>query len=108
MIDQGKGQEKAMLRSISIIPGRFWAGSGRAVGLALLFALVLTSLGGEEKSEANSPRREMPEPVVRTQFQIGAPAVDFDKGLDWLNTEKPLSLADLRGRVVLLDFWTLC
>jgi hypothetical protein len=31
---------------------------------------------------------------------------DFPLGLDWLNTAQPLSLKDLRGKVVLLDFWT--
>ncbi len=40
-------------------------------------------------------------------FSAGAtPAPDFPPGLDWLNTERPLRLADLRGKVVLLDFWT--
>ncbi len=34
------------------------------------------------------------------------PAAEFPDGLDWLNTEQPLSIADLRGKVVLLDFWT--
>jgi thiol-disulfide isomerase/thioredoxin len=35
-------------------------------------------------------------------------APDFPAGLDWLNTDRPLSLKDLRGKVVLLDFWTFC
>ncbi len=33
-------------------------------------------------------------------------APEFTEGLDWLNVAAPLRLADLRGRVVLLDFWT--
>ena len=30
------------------------------------------------------------------------------RGRGWLNTDGPLSLAELRGRFVLLDFWTFC
>ncbi|GAA2156246.1 redoxin domain-containing protein [Nocardioides koreensis] len=30
------------------------------------------------------------------------------RGRGWLNTDGPLSLKDLRGRFVLLDFWTFC
>jgi len=33
-------------------------------------------------------------------------APDFPPGLDWVNTSRPLALAELRGRLVLLDFWT--
>jgi hypothetical protein len=34
-------------------------------------------------------------------------APEFPASLDWLNTGgRALSLAELRGRVVLLDFWT--
>ncbi|MBI3830313.1 MAG: redoxin domain-containing protein [Planctomycetes bacterium] len=34
-------------------------------------------------------------------------APDFPEGLSWINTEggKPLKMADLKGKVVLLDFW---
>lgn len=38
--------------------------------------------------------------------RVSAP--EFPSGMDWLNTSRPLSLAALRGRVVLLDFWTFC
>lgn len=35
------------------------------------------------------------------------PAPEFPRGLDWINTGgEALQLADLRGKVVLLDFWT--
>ncbi len=33
-------------------------------------------------------------------------APDFPTDLDWINTAGPLSLDDLRGKFVLLDFWT--
>ena len=35
-------------------------------------------------------------------------AADFAKADGWLNTDRPLTLKDLRGQVVLLDFWTYC
>ena len=34
------------------------------------------------------------------------PAPEFPDGMEWLNVERPLSLAELRGKLVLLDFWT--
>jgi hypothetical protein len=34
-------------------------------------------------------------------------APDFPPGLDWINTGgRALTLADLRGKIALLDFWT--
>jgi hypothetical protein len=35
-------------------------------------------------------------------------APDFPPDLDWLNVERPLALADLAGKLVLLEFWTSC
>jgi hypothetical protein len=33
-------------------------------------------------------------------------APDFPDDLDWINTPGALRLSDLRGKLVLLDFWT--
>jgi thiol-disulfide isomerase/thioredoxin len=37
--------------------------------------------------------------------RLSAPA--FPSGLDWINTAQPIKLDQLRGKFVLLDFWTL-
>ena len=39
------------------------------------------------------------------QMQLTS-APDFPDDLQWLNTDRPLSLRELRGKLVLLDFWT--
>ena len=41
---------------------------------------------------------------ARERGRVRAPELEGGRG--WLNTDKPLSLAGLRGKVVLLDFWT--
>jgi len=41
---------------------------------------------------------------IQERARVRAPELAGGRG--WLNTDKPLSLAALRGKVVLLDFWT--
>jgi hypothetical protein len=40
-----------------------------------------------------------------TSFAGAIRAPELPLGLEWINS-RPLSLADLRGKLVLLDFWT--
>ena len=56
-------------------------------------------------SEATTETTTAPTAPVRS-FAGTEPAPEFPDGLDWLNTEAPLSLSQLRGKVVVLDFWT--
>ena len=62
---------------------------------------------------ASAPRVAMAQDAPAADAEEEAPgqptaAPDFDGAERWLNTEKPLSIKDLKGQVVLLDFWTYC
>jgi len=41
-------------------------------------------------------------------FSRRIPTPDFPADMEWLNTSGPLRMQDLRGKFVLLDFWTYC
>jgi len=44
---------------------------------------------------------------VELTFEGGPAAPEFPAGYDWFNVSRPLSMSgDLRGKIVLLDFWT--
>jgi hypothetical protein len=44
--------------------------------------------------------------MMMNSVKLSAP--DFPPHLEWINTAHPLSLKDLRGKIVLLEFWTFC
>lgn len=43
--------------------------------------------------------------VVAESFRGTVRAPEFPEGLTWLNVDEPLTMAGLRGKVVVLDFW---
>jgi hypothetical protein len=45
---------------------------------------------------------------MTTKYAGKVRAPEFQPGLDWLNTDRPLTVAGLRGKLVVLDFWTYC
>ncbi len=62
-----------------------------------LYLLLGRSSGpGPLENKAHASSRDMKAP-------------EFPNGMEWLNTDgRPVRLADLRGKMVLLDFWTYC
>ena len=35
-------------------------------------------------------------------------APEFPVGLEWVNTDRALTMRELAGKIVVLDFWTYC
>jgi DNA-binding beta-propeller fold protein YncE len=58
---------------------------------------------GDDEDAADGPQ-DAPAPPFPHRFK----APDLTGGVDWINTSGPLELADLKGKFVLLDFWTFC
>lgn len=67
-----------------------------AVAVCLLLAAAPVQAQEEKGGDEVSSSRE--------RGRVRAPELEGGRG--WLNTDKPLSIAGLRGKVVLLDFWT--
>jgi len=67
----------------------------RQIFNVLIFLFIAAIYSGNSFGQMSNSEKQ---PKVR------APELTGDKG--WLNTDKPLSIAGLKGKVVLLDFWT--
>ncbi|MEK7409517.1 MAG: thioredoxin-like domain-containing protein [Acidobacteriota bacterium] len=68
--------------------------------VTLLSALVLLAASACQAGRGTVSKDETLEGYVN--------APDFPPHLEWLNSGKRLSLRELRGKLVLLDFWTYC
>ena len=66
----------------------------------LWLLLLVTLVTGATGSLAQEPG--LTRYVGREEF----PAPTFPYGLDWVNVPAPLNWSDLRGKIVVLDFWT--
>ncbi|MFA5550285.1 MAG: thioredoxin-like domain-containing protein [Trueperaceae bacterium] len=64
----------------------------KLLAMAALLAVLLGTLVGA--------------PGAAQSYVGRAPAPEFPPGLDWINTDRELTLEELRGKIVLLDFWT--
>ncbi len=45
---------------------------------------------------------------MATSFAGKVNAPEFPTGLEWVNTDRALTMRELLGKIVVLDFWTYC
>ncbi|MDG6027676.1 MAG: redoxin domain-containing protein [Candidatus Brocadia sp.] len=69
---------------------------GRLLPRALLFLILVLSLFSFGEIPVASAQKKK------------TPAAELTGGTAWLNVSRPLTMAELKGKVVLLDFWTYC
>ena len=75
-----------------------------ALGLGLLFA-ACGGAGSPSATTTADGGTATPDASDRT-WAGSEPAPEFPTGLTWFNVAEPPTLASLRGKTVLLDFWT--
>lgn len=81
------------------------------VGLALIAAACTPGTSAPEETDTTSTAPTTTEATTTTEYTgesfagtVDAP--EFPDGLEWINTAEPVTLNSLKGKVVVLDFWT--
>ncbi|HWT01861.1 MAG TPA: thioredoxin-like domain-containing protein [Pyrinomonadaceae bacterium] len=78
--------------------------NGRRHGGAWAIILSLAFIQASLPLRPSSTKGAQKVMAIPQEGRVRAPELTGARG--WLNTDKPLSLAALKGKVVLLDFWT--
>jgi thiol-disulfide isomerase/thioredoxin len=78
------------------------------ISCLVLLGIWLPLVEGQNNGADAKLSRRAAGPLPVNQFPGKFPAPSLDGGAGWLNTSEAISLNELRGKIVLLDFWTYC
>ena len=104
------------LRPLQAKLGRYWLLVGTVL-LVLHTGCGKSGTGGIAAVESSAARAQPPADAkadaqkdvpLKHPFSQRQKAPSLDGGLAWINTSGPLDLKQLRGKFVVLDFWTYC
>ncbi|HEY2826276.1 MAG TPA: hypothetical protein VGJ04_01645, partial [Pirellulales bacterium] len=81
--------------------------SGNAAEIDQLAQVSIDNSSAERTTQA-SPAPASTAAELGNPFPNRTPASALEGGVEWLNTSAPIDLKNLRGKFVVLDFWTYC
>ena len=78
--------------------------------LAMTFAASSSIAASDQNEPPAQPVAAKAEQVPQNPFPdaVSIPKGILDGGTEWLNSAQPIDLKDLKGKIVILDFWTYC
>ncbi len=97
-----------MKPSVLIIPLMFFFTAPETICVAGPDEAVAATNSTVAAATDETPQDEKPAPPNPFPDAVAVPPGILDGGVEWLNTSTPMDLKALRGKVVLLDFWTYC
>lgn len=99
------------------MPGRFWSRLDvtmkhriwiLAAGVIAALSLVALLLSGGARAQDGDETADPEDGGAGVEYtwsgDVRAP--DFPEGAEWVNASGPIRMEDLRGKIVMLDFWT--
>ncbi len=81
---------------------------GLVVVICLGGLMALSGLSTLTAQDKETPDKKPPVNAGENPFPGRFAAPSLEGGTEWLNTSGEISLKELRGKVVVLDFWTYC
>ncbi len=93
-------QQRLLMVAAAFLAVFFICGHSPVASAAEIGALAQATGAPPKPADANKPDDH--------PFPRRTPAPALEGGTEWLNTSAPIDLKDLRGKFVVLDFWTYC